>query len=211
MTTGSGHALDLDSAARGNGLLSVSRGGLTLRAVYGVRHKRVPTGAFGAVFNDERARALDTQGYLDLGYTRGWSNGTEVTARASSPTTTSIRRLQHLRNREPRAGGTTGPDPEPRPGARQLVGRRSACLAPVCLQRHRLTVGAELRHDASLVQQSYDVDPREDFFDDRRGLSMRVVLRRGRMAPLPRRLALRRASATTPPRCSAARPSLAWP
>lgn len=167
---GSGHALDVDRTTRGNGMLNLSRGGLTVRAVYGVRRKNVPTGAFGAVFNDPRSRTLDTQGYVDVSYTRAWTNGTEVTSRLFGDhyeydgfTPYAVDDATVLNH--DLARGTWW-------GGEVRASRRVR-------RDHRLTVGTELRHDARIVQQNYDVDPRQDYLDDRQNLSVRSFFAEG--------------------------------
>ncbi len=161
-TLGSGHALDADRAARGNGLVNLARGGLNLRAVYGVRRKHVPTGAFGAAFNDPRTRTIDTQGYVDLSYARSWKNGTELTSRVYGD------HYEYDAFAPYEADGATTLNHDLARGTWWGAEVRTAKR----LRAHRLTVGTELRRDARLVQQNYDVEPYVDCLHDRRALSM---------------------------------------
>jgi iron complex outermembrane receptor protein len=47
---------------------NLTYGDFCLEGVYGSREKGIPTGSFGDVFNDNRARTVDARGWLDLAY-----------------------------------------------------------------------------------------------------------------------------------------------
>jgi outer membrane receptor for ferrienterochelin and colicins len=79
--TNNGVAVDADRDANQRMFAKVSRGPLTLEAAYSSREKRIPTGAYGTVFNDPRSRTLDNRGFLDLKYDRAFDSGSSVTGR----------------------------------------------------------------------------------------------------------------------------------
>ena len=54
---------------------------LTLTAAYVNRVKEIPTGSYGALFNDDRNQSLDAHGYVDLKYTLRMDRQDELTAR----------------------------------------------------------------------------------------------------------------------------------
>jgi iron complex outermembrane receptor protein len=57
--------------------------GFTLQGLFSARDKGVPTGYFGAVFNDPRTLNLDYHQYVDLGYKHSVSEKWDLTARTS--------------------------------------------------------------------------------------------------------------------------------
>ena len=59
---------------------SISYGDFTLRGGYVVRNKDIPTGSFGALF-DEQSDAEDAHGFLDLSYEHVTSGGWNLSAR----------------------------------------------------------------------------------------------------------------------------------
>jgi len=67
-TGGIAHGLDWE---RSDGALAAfTRGELTVRAGYRSRSKGIPTGAFGVVFNDPRARTRDVTSWTDMAWAR---------------------------------------------------------------------------------------------------------------------------------------------
>ena len=57
--------------------------GFTFQGLFSARNKGVPTGYFGALFNDPRTRNLDYHQYFDLSYRHSIGEGRELTARTS--------------------------------------------------------------------------------------------------------------------------------
>src|ERR1035437_10373179 len=68
--TNNGIASHADDDQLGTALATISSHGFTLQGVYGTREKGIPTGAYGAIFDNNGTRTTDTHGYLDLRYER---------------------------------------------------------------------------------------------------------------------------------------------
>ena len=81
--TNNGLAEILDDEKSESFLANISFRDFTLHGTYGAREKGVPTGSFGTVFNDPRARTKDRRGYLDVKYEHTFSNQLELMARGS--------------------------------------------------------------------------------------------------------------------------------
>jgi len=64
-------------------LTTISFHGFTLQGLFSARDKAVPTGYFGAVFNDPRTINLDSHQYFDLSYLHSISENWGLTARTS--------------------------------------------------------------------------------------------------------------------------------
>lgn len=64
-------------------LATISFHGFTLQGLFSARDRGVPTGYFGAVFNDPRTRNLDYHQYFDLSYRHSITEKWELTARTS--------------------------------------------------------------------------------------------------------------------------------
>lgn len=64
-------------------LATISFAGFTLQGLFSTRDRGVPTGYFGAAFNDPRTRNLDYHQYLDLSYRHSITEKWELTARTS--------------------------------------------------------------------------------------------------------------------------------
>lgn len=64
-------------------LATISFAGFTLQGLFSARDRGVPTGYFGAVFNDPRTRNLDYHQYFDLSYRHSITEEWELTARTS--------------------------------------------------------------------------------------------------------------------------------
>jgi outer membrane receptor for ferrienterochelin and colicins len=157
-TPSDGHAIGVDGTRRLNGLVNVTRGGLTVQGVVGVREKHVPTGAFGAVFNDGRTRTVDGQGFINASYTRAWNGGVELAARLS---------IDHYDYHGYTAyavpdGSVINQD--------QAHGNwwTSELRLSKRVRRHRLTGGAEFRDDLQQRQLNFDVSPSVVFLNDGR-------------------------------------------
>ncbi len=55
----------------------------TLQGAFSSREKGIPTGSYGTIFGDRRAKTTDNRGYLDLKYHRLFACDLELTARVS--------------------------------------------------------------------------------------------------------------------------------
>lgn len=153
-----GYAREVDRTRRVNGLVNVTRGGLAVQGLFGVREKRVPTAAFGAAFNDPRTRTVDGQGFVDATYVRGWQNGLELNGRLS---------IDHYDFHGYTAydvpGGTVLNHDEAHGNwwtSEVRLSRR--------VRRHRLTGGFEFRDNFQQAQHNFDESPYALYLDDAR-------------------------------------------
>jgi len=55
--------------------------GLSLQAAYGTRTKGIPTGAWSTVFNDDRTKSSDAQGYIDVKYHKRFEKNHDLDVR----------------------------------------------------------------------------------------------------------------------------------
>ncbi len=70
--TNNGVSVDKDAESAQNGFLKLGFGNLRLSAGYARRAKDEPAASFDTIFNDPRARIVDTRGFADLGYRRSF-------------------------------------------------------------------------------------------------------------------------------------------
>jgi iron complex outermembrane receptor protein len=80
--TGNGIAVDADADRAASAFASVSLGRVRLSGGFLDRGKHIPTGAWGSVFGDRRARTEDTRAYADAAYTGPAFSGWTSVARA---------------------------------------------------------------------------------------------------------------------------------
>lgn len=150
------HGLDYETGQRF--FAKGASGPLSLSLLHAERRKGIPTASFAQVFDDARARTIDAQTYLDLGYRAELAGGAELSARlywgrydsygdyvADTPELTV--------NRDGSAGRWWGLD-------------LKTISAP--LAGHKLVAGAEFQHNYRLAQYSYDVAPHYDYLGDAR-------------------------------------------
>ncbi len=71
-----------DYEGNGSFFLKAEKGDLTLLGGYSSRRKGVPTGAYGALFNDDGNTARDERSFADLSYRKDDGNGDSLLARA---------------------------------------------------------------------------------------------------------------------------------
>ena len=55
--------------------------GLNVQAAYGSRRKGIPTGAWSTVFDDDRTKSSDAQGYIDVNYHKRFANSRDLVVR----------------------------------------------------------------------------------------------------------------------------------
>lgn len=136
----------------------ISNGPFTLTAGRAARVKGIPTASFATAFNVPGTRTEDAYRFADIGYR--WSVGarTELVARAGyhsyAYTGNYIYDVPPLTvNRdEARASGFSA----------------EARLLHQLSERQRIVVGVERRHNRTLDQLNYDIDPETSYLDDRR-------------------------------------------
>jgi len=136
-----------------------------LEGAWGSRKKGIPTGSYGTVFDDPDNRTVDAQGYLDLSYDRRLSETWTFAGRVH---------YDHYYYRgtyiyDDTANGGP-PDLENDDRAVGSWWGTSLSLSTTCIEDHRVTVGAELRHDVRRDQSNRDVNA-VYLDDDREGLN----------------------------------------
>jgi iron complex outermembrane receptor protein len=137
-----------------------------LQALAGSRRKRVPTAAYGSIFNDPANRAIDSRGFVDLGYKRHFVSGMQLTARWYYDAY-----AYH---------GIYGFDT----WGERVVGRNDTRedwvgsefnLSRPLGSRNILTAGSEFRYNLRQIQQVHASILPEPIFDDRRTSSVFAV------------------------------------
>ena len=132
--------------------------GLSVQGAYGTRTKNIPTGAWGTVFNDDRTKASDSQGYIDVKYEKGFDNDQKVFAR--------------LFYDYYRYDGKYIIDYPPLTMNKDLaVGKwwgGEALYSRRIFNRHTIMAGAEYRDNFLQQQKNFDDSPYTVYADDKR-------------------------------------------
>ena len=160
-----GYADNMDATAARSLFLGVSYRDFSVDAGFVERTKTVPTGAFGALFNDPRFEAYDGKAFADLKFQRTLDNELELFARAYC-------------DRYAWNGRTPYPydyQEPPLPGLATMDYERDLAesyglevqAARVFWERHRLTIGGECRLDSPLQIHVWDDDPPNTWTDAR--------------------------------------------
>ena len=134
----------------------------TLEAVGATREKGIPTASFGQVFNDNRSQTTDSNGYVDLRYSRPIFQDAEFTADVYWD-----RALYHgvyVYSPGPgQAGDVLNED-----ASRGDVLGTNARITKTLWRRHKTTVGVHFRDNLHQDQTNYNLNPFETVLDDRR-------------------------------------------
>ena len=161
--TNNGIALNADDDEFHQFFANASWGHFTLQGVFGSRDKGIPTAAFGTVFNVTGTRTVDLRGYLDLQYERKLGRGWNLTNRT----------YFDVFNND----GTYVYDYSASGGPSRVLNKNfahgkwwgdEAILSKQILERQRLTVGSEFRHNFQQDQGNYDLQPFVQYFADHR-------------------------------------------
>lgn len=140
-----------------------SWGRFTLHGVYGSRDKGIPTGSFGAVFNDTGSRTIDARGYLDLQYDRDLGRGWHLTSRTYYD--------------QYNYDGTYVYDYSDSGGPSRVLNKDSArgkwwgeevTLSKQVFNKHRLSIGSEYRDNFQQDQVNLDLLPFTPYLSDQR-------------------------------------------
>ncbi|HJV65300.1 MAG TPA: TonB-dependent receptor [Geomonas sp.] len=149
--TNNGVATDADRETAGNLFGKFTLGDFTLSGVYSSREKHIPTASFGTVFDDSRTRTTDQRSYLDLNYAHTFDNDLGLKARlffddyhyygnyaydltsAGLPATIAV-------NKDTAYGEWWGAELQ---------------LTKTFCQRHKLTLGSEIRDNIVQEQKNY--------------------------------------------------------
>jgi iron complex outermembrane receptor protein len=133
--------------------------GLDVQAAYGSRTKGIPTGAWGTVFNDDRTKSTDAQGYIDVRYHRAFRDNQDLSVRVF---------YDYYRY-----DGKYLFDYPPLSINRDLaVGKwwgTEAFYKTRIGNRHTVIAGLEYRDNLVQQQKNYDDSPYAVYLDDNRG------------------------------------------
>jgi len=133
--------------------------GLDVQAAYGSRTKGIPTGAWGTVFNDDRTKSTDAQGYIDVRYRRTFRDNQDLSVRVF---------YDYYRY-----DGKYLFDYPPLTMNRDLaVGKwwgTEAFYKTRIGNRHTVIAGLEYRDNLVQQQKNYDDSPYAVYLDDNRG------------------------------------------
>jgi outer membrane receptor for ferrienterochelin and colicins len=132
----------------------------TAEAAFSSREKGIPTGSYGTIFNDDRAKTTDNRAYLDLKYQQSFEEDWEVIARMSYdnyyyygdypiiyPPNYDVLYQDYA------YGNWWGGDVQ---------------INKTILDRHRLTLGSEIRHNFNQDQGNKDNFVPRTVYDDHR-------------------------------------------
>lgn len=152
--TNNGFAVNCDDESSRDFLANLSFRGFKLQAIYGSREKGIPTASYGTVFDDPRARTIDTRAYVDLMFERSFGNEWGIMSRIAYDRYIYTGYYPYA----PAAYGTPGDvlnydyaDGEWLSWEGQLKKRLG--------QRHRLILGTELRDNLRQDQRNYNTNP----------------------------------------------------
>lgn len=153
-----GYAEKIDHSQFGNGFVSISYRDFSLAGGYVRRDRTIPSAPYGAVFNDARSEILDERAFTELKYHHTFDDDWDLTVAGS---------FDHYQFE-----GST-PEPELAYGDPAYPGQSilnhdhaqsesaglEARISKTLFDQHRLTAGTEYRHDFSLEQRNFDLDP----------------------------------------------------
>jgi outer membrane receptor for ferrienterochelin and colicins len=130
-------------------LATISFRGFTLQGLFSARDRGVPTGYFGAAFNDPRTLNLDDHQYFDLSYQHAVSENWDLTARTS---------YDEARLQAPVVFPTGLPDGSTTVDTFSFRGNwwnGEAKLSGTLLEKHRVTLGTEVTNNLRQDQGNY--------------------------------------------------------
>ncbi len=130
-------------------LATISFHGFTLQGLFSARDKGVPTGYYGALFNDPQTQNYDYHQYFDLSYQHSTSEKWDVTARTS---------YDQARLQAPVGYSTGLPDGSTTVDTYSFRGNWSDSEAKVSgtlLEKHKITLGTEIIDNPRQDQGSY--------------------------------------------------------
>ena len=158
--TNKGIASHADDDQLGTALATISSHGFTLQGVYGTREKGIPTGAYGAIFDNNGTRTTDTHQYVDLRYERTFGSWGTL--------------ARTFYDRYAYQGTYLYPSPtdpaQISPNLDSADGEWWGTELQVTksLSRNRITGGGEYRDNFRQDQGNYSLNPYWLYFEDRR-------------------------------------------
>ena len=130
-------------------LATISFHGFTLQGLFSARDKEVPTGYYGALFNDSQTQNYDHHQYFDLSYQYSVGEKWDLTARTS---------YDQARLQAPVGYSTGLPDGSTTVDTYSFRGNWSDCeakLSATLLEKHKITLGTEIIDNLRQDQGSY--------------------------------------------------------
>ncbi len=162
--TNHGIAQDCDHDKFVQAFANLSYRDLSLRAVYGLRDKGVPTASYDTVFNNSRLQTTDTAGYVDVGYAHKFPKQFDLIAHAYFDNYTYSGTYPY--NNPSAADSQVNLNKDYGNGA--WWGEEVKLSKPL-FSRHRLTLGNEYRDNFRETQENFDADPYHVYLNDHRG------------------------------------------
>ena len=153
---GIAHRMDQDTF--NNFFAKASYGDFTVQGGYVRRKKRIPTAAFGTLFNNGRDATVDERGYLDLKYQHEFVN--QLTVKGRLYYDRYYYRGDYFIDYPPPTFNQDFVTTDQAGGELTLVKR--------VLERHKVTLGGEFRSQFRMDQSNQDADPPATYLDDKR-------------------------------------------
>lgn len=157
---GIAHSADRDSSRSFYGSLHFAH--FILEAMGATRTKGIPTASFGQVFNDRRSQTTDSSGHLGLRYSRTIFHDVEFAANIYFD-----RAMCHGVYVYSPVVGQVGDVLNEDDGRGDVFGT-NARVTKTLWQKHKATVGMELRDNLRQDQTNYNLNPFQSVLDDRR-------------------------------------------
>lgn len=155
-----GIADHVDSEKASSLFTSVSWRDFTLESAFVEHVKQIPTGSFGAVFNDPHNQTKDDQAFVDLKFVHQFENDLNLLVRVAYDYATTI--------------GTYATDtglPTPVLNLDNFLSEwltGDLELRQTFFEKHTVTAGAQIVDNLDEHQRNYNVSPRMVFLDDKR-------------------------------------------
>jgi outer membrane receptor for ferrienterochelin and colicins len=130
-------------------LATISFHGFTLQGLFSARDKGVPTGYYGALFNDPQTQNYDYHQYFDLSYQHSVGESWDLTVRTS---------YDQARVQAPVAYSTGLPDGSTTVDTYSFRGNwwdSEAKVSGTLLDKHKITLGTEITNNLRQDQGSY--------------------------------------------------------
>ncbi len=147
--TNYGNTQNTDYESFQHALATISFHGFTLQGLFSARDKGVPTGYYGASFNDPQTQNHDYHQYFDLSYQHSIGEKWDLTARTS---------YDQARLQAPVGYSTGLPDGSTTADTYSFRGNWSdseAKVSATLLEKHRITLGTEIIDNLRQDQGSY--------------------------------------------------------
>lgn len=153
---GIAHRMDQDSFH--NVFAKASYGDFTLQGGYVGRKKRIPTAAFGTIFNNGRDATVDNRGYLDLKYQHEFAN--QLTVKGRLYYDRYYFREDYVFDYPPPTFNQDHVTTDQAGGELTVVKR--------LFDKHKVTLGSEFRSQFRMDQSNKDAEPPATYLDDKR-------------------------------------------